>query len=65
MTAARVLESPYMTADEVAAVLRCTPRSVHNYAKRGDLPCIRIGRLVRFLRADVEALGRRTLRAVR
>lgn len=58
--------SPYMTAEEVAEVLRCTPRSVRNYARQGTLPCIRIGRLVRFRRADVEALDRRpALRVVR
>lgn len=65
MSAARTLTEQYLTADEVAAMLRCSRRSVTNYATRGEIPHVRIGRLIRFRLSDVEALGQRRLRVVR
>ena len=44
-----------MTKQEVAVLLRVTPRTVENYALRGGLPYLKIGRSVRFSRAAVEA----------
>lgn len=53
-----------LTADEVGAMLRLSKYQIYELAKacsrRGDvranpLPCLRIGRAVRFRRVDVEA----------
>jgi excisionase family DNA binding protein len=65
MTAARALPaqppdpppSPYMTADDVAALFHVTRRTVTALAARGEIPSFRIGRLIRFRREDVQALA--------
>lgn len=44
-----------MTAGEVAAVLALPKSTVYELARRGELPCARLGRAVRFLRDDIEA----------
>jgi len=44
-----------MTAAEVAIVLALPKSTVYELARRGELPCARLGRTVRFLRDDVEA----------
>lgn len=44
-----------MTATEVAVVLALPKSTVYELARRGELPCARLGRTVRFLRDDVEA----------
>lgn len=44
-----------MTAAEVAAVLALPKGTVYELARRGELPCARLGRTVRFLREDIEA----------
>ena len=36
------------TRDDVAAYLRINPRTVVIMAERGDIPCLRLGRLFRF-----------------
>jgi excisionase family DNA binding protein len=48
-----------MTAAEVAEYLQIPVRSVHEYAARGELPSVRIGRHRRFSRAAVEAVVER------
>jgi len=45
-----------MTAAQVADFLQIPVRSVHEYAARGELPSVRIGRHRRFSRAAVEAV---------
>ncbi len=50
-----VTAAEIMTADEVAEMLRLRPSTVHDYARRGLLPSIRLGRSRRFVRVDVEA----------
>jgi len=45
-----------MTAADVAEYLQIPVRSVHEYAARGELPSVRIGRHRRFSRAAVEAV---------
>jgi len=51
-----------LTAEEVAAELGVSIRTVRRYAARGILPGRRIGpRLIRFRREDVEALKGGTL----
>ncbi len=51
-----------LDAGEVADLLGLRCSTVEDYARRGELPCVRLGRHRRFLRADVEAyvLARRT-----
>ncbi len=44
-----------MTAAEVAALLALPKSTVYELARRGELPCARLGRSVRFLRDEVEA----------
>jgi excisionase family DNA binding protein len=48
-----------LTAGDVASLLGIPKRSVYDYAARGLIPSVRLGRHVRFLRSDVErALAR-------
>ncbi len=37
-----------LLATEAAALLRVTPTRVYELAKRGVIPCVRVGRQVRF-----------------
>jgi len=37
-----------LLAPEAAALLRIPPNRIYELAKRGAIPCVRIGRLVRF-----------------
>jgi len=48
-----------MTAADAADYLQIPLRSVHEYAARGELPSVRIGRHRRFSRAALEALVER------
>jgi len=48
-----------MTAREVAELLDLPVSTVYEFARRGILPCSRLGRAVRFVRDDIE----RTLQA--
>ncbi len=44
-----------MTADQVAALLQMRRSTVEDYARRGLLPSLKLGRHRRFVRSDVEA----------
>ena len=48
-------EDRYLTPEEVAALLRLSRSGVYALAHKGAIPCVRIGRAVRFLRADLDA----------
>lgn len=48
-----------MTREEVAKFLGVTKTTLSNWAKLGYLESIHVGRLVRYRRADVEALARK------
>jgi excisionase family DNA binding protein len=48
-----------LTAADVAEYLQIPVRSVHEYAARGELPSVRIGRHRRFSRAALEAVVER------
>jgi len=37
-------EKVYLTAEELAEIIRCTPRNVKHLIKRGEIPAIRFGR---------------------
>ena len=48
-----------MTADQVAELLQMRRSTVEDYARRGLLPSLKLGRHRRFVRSDVEAaIGR-------
>lgn len=42
-----------LTAEQVAVLLQIKAEQVYRLARHGDLPCVRIGRLVRFRRSTV------------
>ena len=44
-----------MTVSEVAEYLRVNPQTVYRKAKSGELPAVRIGRAIRFRRAELDA----------
>ena len=48
-----------MSREEVCRYLGVTAATLHNWNKRGYLESIHVGRLVRYRRADVEALARK------
>ncbi len=50
-----LLTKPLVTAEEVAALLKVSPKTIYRWAQEGVLPAFREGRLVRFLQTDVEA----------
>ena len=43
-----------ITPEDVAAMLSVTPSWVRRAAREGDLPCVRLGRFLRFRRESVE-----------
>ena len=47
--------SEMMTSAEIAEPLRMKRSTVEDYARRGLLPSIKLGRHRRFIRSDVEA----------
>jgi excisionase family DNA binding protein len=47
--------SDVMTATEVAKLLALPKSTVYELARRGELPCARLGRTIRFVREDIEA----------
>ena len=44
-----------MTVSEVAQYLRVNPQTVYRKVKAGELPTLRIGRAIRFRRAELDA----------
>ena len=49
---------PLYTANEVAEVLRISPRQVRRYANEGSLPSVRYGRAFRFHPEVIERVRR-------
>ena len=49
-----------LTVQEVAEILRVTPNTVYRWIKRGRLPVVRIGYLVRLPASAIENLIPRT-----
>ncbi|WP_088289402.1 helix-turn-helix domain-containing protein [Kineosporia sp. A_224] len=45
-----------LAVDEVAERFRSSEKHVRRMIRRGELPCVRIGRLVRVRVSDVEAV---------
>jgi PTS system nitrogen regulatory IIA component len=50
------MNSEVLTVQEVATYLRIDIRTVYRLAKKGDIPCIKIGRQWRFNRNDIKEL---------
>jgi putative molybdopterin biosynthesis protein len=50
----RITREDVMTAAEVARLLALPKSTVYELARRGELPCARLGRTIRFLREDIE-----------
>ena len=48
------LQQPLLTAAEAAALLSVRVSWVHAATRRGELPCVRVGKHLRFTRADLE-----------
>jgi excisionase family DNA binding protein len=46
---------PLLRDAEVAGILSVQPDTVRRWAARGELPCVRLGRLLRFRPADIDA----------
>lgn len=56
------LDQPLLTVDELAALLAVKPGWVYSAARDGQLPAVRVGKHLRFIRDDIERwiLERRT-----
>ncbi|ODS36567.1 MAG: hypothetical protein A7315_01805 [Candidatus Altiarchaeales archaeon WOR_SM1_79] len=50
------MNNEVLTVQEVADYLRIDIRTVYRLAKRGDIPCKKIGRQWRFNREEIEGL---------
>jgi PTS system nitrogen regulatory IIA component len=50
------MNSEVLTVQEVANYLRIDIRTVYRLAKKGEIPCIKIGRQWRFNREDIKDL---------
>ena len=49
------LDEPLLTAKELSVLLGDIPsKTILQYAREGRLPCVRVGRHVRFVKSDVE-----------
>ncbi|TET47116.1 DNA-binding protein [candidate division TA06 bacterium] len=48
------MEEQLLNKKEVAELLHTTTRHVMDLARRGDLPSLKVGRLIRFRRKDIE-----------
>jgi excisionase family DNA binding protein len=44
-----------LSADQASKVLLVSTRTLYTLSQRGDLPCIKIGRSVRYHPKDIEA----------
>ena len=55
----QVLSRSLFTAEEVALALAVSETLVRQLTLSGDIPCRRIGRLVRYTQADVDAFVNR------
>jgi excisionase family DNA binding protein len=52
-TRGSVQMEPLLRPEGVARLLGCSPKTVYAWAASGSIPCVRLGRLVRFRPADV------------
>jgi excisionase family DNA binding protein len=50
----QILREPLLDAEQAATLLGVPKSSVYAYAARGELPHLRIGRHLKFIRSDLE-----------
>ncbi len=55
---AEILREPLLDAEQTAVLLGIPRSSVYDYARRGELPHVRVGRHVKFIRRDLEQVLR-------
>ena len=48
-----IINLPLLTIKQTALLLQVSKKTVHNKIDRGDLPCLRIGRVVRIKRIEL------------
>jgi excisionase family DNA binding protein len=48
------LTQPLLSAHQAAGILSVRTSWIYDAARRGELPCVRLGKHVRFLRSDLE-----------
>lgn len=53
-----ILREPLLDAEQTAVLLGIPRSSVYDYARRGELPHVRVGRHVKFIRRDLEQVLR-------
>jgi excisionase family DNA binding protein len=53
-TTAMPLAAPLLRADQVALLLNVRPSWVYDAVRSGNLPCLRVGRHIRFTREMLE-----------
>lgn len=61
-TRATVLNTVLVTAEEIAGLLKVSPKSIYRWASEGRLTAFREGRLIRFLQSDIEKFVRARVR---
>jgi excisionase family DNA binding protein len=57
-TKTALFNTSLVTAEEIAALLKVSAKSIYRWASEGRLPAFREGRLIRFLESDVEVFVR-------
>ena len=57
---ADAVETEVLTAEEVARLLRLSAKTVRIRAGRGEIPAKKVGKVWRFIRADIEAYLRQS-----
>ena len=50
----KTLKQGLLTVKEVAEILNCRPSTVYAWAKCGEIPCYKIGGLLRFDQKEIE-----------
>jgi len=53
---AMITSKKIMKASEVARLLNVSPNTVLNWAKSGLIPCVKIGRTIRFYSQEIEEI---------
>lgn len=53
----KVLDEELLDVDQAAALLRMSPAAVRKAVEREQLPCVRIGRRIRFRRSELLRTG--------
>jgi excisionase family DNA binding protein len=56
MTGRDLSDQEFMTVAEVATILKLNQQTVRNWIDRDEVPAVRVGRRVRILRSDFDAL---------